>query len=388
MPYLINRIAINNIALYIFTILFFAAPLIVCPQEPSAESLKPGQIKTNLYYKEMEVRFSNKNIKLAGTLSIPFSQMKHPAVILISDKGAQKHNNNNQGFEIFRILADNLTRNNFVVLRLDDRGTGGSGGKTESSSLKDLSSDISKAVNFLKSRPEVDPEHIGLLGHGQGGLIAAMTAASNPGDIDFIILSSTGVLPEDKLLVAEFKNLLSSEGRSNEFIQSYIQALQKYFDLVRSGISKGLIKTKLYQYILNNYDKMPAPIKREFPEKIKYAKTSTDRIFKETYTSNLKDFLNIDPIGIFQNIKCPVLAVFGGKDIEVTADENKAALTEALNKGGNKALSIRVFPDANHLFQTAETGSKQEYPQLKKDFLPGYIDCLNEWLRDLFPQEN
>jgi dienelactone hydrolase len=68
-------------------------------------------------------------------------------------------------------------------------------------------------------------------------------------------------------------------------------------------------------------------------------------------------------------------------DLQVPAQENKQAIAAALEKGGNKDYTIQVFPKANHLFIAAGTGSPREYPMLKKEFVPGFLDLITQWIR-------
>jgi pimeloyl-ACP methyl ester carboxylesterase len=83
------------------------------------------------------------------------------------------------------------------VLRVDDRGVGGSTGDTSASTTEDLAGDVLAGVEFLKTRKEIDPRRIGLIGHSEGGLIAPLVA-SRSGDVAFIVLlAGTGVTGDE-----------------------------------------------------------------------------------------------------------------------------------------------------------------------------------------------
>ncbi len=93
-------------------------------------------------------------------------------------------------------------------------------------------------------------------------------------------------------------------------------------------------------------------------------------------------FLDDDPVPALEAVRCPVLAVFGEKDLQVVPlDGNRTALEGALARSGNRALTVAVVPAANHLFQDATTGSPNEYNQLAKTFAPGFLDTVTAWIR-------
>ncbi|NQU86644.1 MAG: alpha/beta hydrolase [Mariniphaga sp.] len=138
-------------------------------------------------YLEEEVIYQNKNdgITLAGTLTIPNSEGKFPAVVLITGSGAQDRDETIFGHKPFLVLADYLTRNGFAVLRTDDRGVGGSEGDIRKVTSEELAGDALAGVNYLKNHPKIDNSRIGLIGHSEGGIIAPI-AANNLKDISFM----------------------------------------------------------------------------------------------------------------------------------------------------------------------------------------------------------
>jgi len=156
-------------------------PVIVRPQTP----LRPFP------YKEENVVYENKTagIHLAGTLTLPNTNGPFPAAILISGSGQQNRDCEGAFHRPFLVLADILTRQGIAVLRVDDRGVGGTtrSGPFFNSTTKDLASDVMTGVQYLRTRKEIIPSKIGLIGHSEGGLIASMLAADSP-DIAFIVL--------------------------------------------------------------------------------------------------------------------------------------------------------------------------------------------------------
>ena len=108
------------------------------------------------------------------------------------------------GHKPFLVLSDYLTRNGIAVLRFDDRGVGKSTGSFQTATSADFATDVTAAVEYLKTRKEVDKKKIGLIGHSEGGAIAPMVAA-NSKDIAFIVLMAGTGVSGDQLFLAQEK---------------------------------------------------------------------------------------------------------------------------------------------------------------------------------------
>src|SRR5690606_24771418 len=120
-------------------------------------------------------------------LTLPSNAGPHPAVVLISGSGAQNRDEEVFGHRPFLVLADHLTRHGIAVLRYDDRGTGRSTGNFAIATSRDFAADAAAAVAYLTSRPEIDRDRIGLIGHSEGALVAPMVATRSS-DVAFIVL--------------------------------------------------------------------------------------------------------------------------------------------------------------------------------------------------------
>jgi len=91
-------------------------------------------------------------------------------------------------------------------------------------------------------------------------------------------------------------------------------------------------------------------------------------------------FLRYDPSPALEKVKCPVLAVNGGKDLQVPAKENLAAISAAVKRGGNQSVTVREYPGLNHLFQECDTGSPAEYAVIEQTFSPDALKDLADWI--------
>src|SRR5208283_5252035 len=162
-------------------------------------------------YREEDVSYNNKKaqgVTLAGTLTIPPGKGPFPAVLLVPGSGPHDRDETVLGHKLFLVLADYLTRKGIVVLRADDRGVGKSTGKFADATTADLATDAEAGVAYLKTRSEVDPHKIGLVGHSEGGLIAPMVAARDP-NVAFIVMMAGPGVPGDEILAEQV--LLASE---------------------------------------------------------------------------------------------------------------------------------------------------------------------------------
>jgi len=90
--------------------------------------------------------------------------------------------------------------------------------------------------------------------------------------------------------------------------------------------------------------------------------------------------LAYDPAPTLRKVKCPVLALDGEKDRQVPAAQNLAAIREALESGGNRHFEIAQMPGLGHLFQTADTGSPDEYARIEETMSPAVLEKIANWV--------
>ncbi len=126
-------------------------------------------------------------MRLAGTLTLPKGKGPFPAVVMITGSGAQDRDEALLGHKPFLVIADRLTRDGIAVLRVDDRGFGKSTGDFLKASIEDFAVDTEAQAAWLRKRPDIDPRHIGLIGHSEGGIVGPMVAAKDP-KIAFVVM--------------------------------------------------------------------------------------------------------------------------------------------------------------------------------------------------------
>ena len=150
---------------------------------------RPQEPKQPFPYITEEVMITNKKagVHLAGTLTLPSDKKVSAAVILISGSGPQNRDEEMFGHKPFLVIADYLTRHGIAVLRYDDRGTFKSTGNNLKATSFDFADDAEAAIDYLRTRKEIDAKHIGIIGHSEGGFIAPVVA-SRRNDVAFIVL--------------------------------------------------------------------------------------------------------------------------------------------------------------------------------------------------------
>lgn len=165
----------------------------------AAQPERPQTPVAPLPYRVQQVVFQNADVRLAGTLTLPRTPGPHPAIVLIPGSGEVDRDGSLFGHQFYFVLADDLTRRGFAVLRGDKRGVGQSGGDFASATSLDFAADIGVGVAFLRSRPEVDGGRIGLVGHSEGALVGSIVAARDPG-IAFLVLMAGNGIPAAEML--------------------------------------------------------------------------------------------------------------------------------------------------------------------------------------------
>ncbi len=334
---------------------------------------RPQEPQPPFPYREKEVTFENPaaGITLAGTLTMPAEGSKFPAVVLLTGSGAQNRNEELFGHKPFLVLADHLTRRGIAVLRLDDRGVGSSEGTQTDATSADFATDAVAALDYLRTRPEIDHTATGLAGHSEGGLIAFIAAADNPGKVAFVVsMAGTGVKGEE-ISAMQTEDILLARGTATDAAK--MVAAKQRRDL-------ALIFDNTPQFVEANIDSLAGLIVPGFdalPDDTK------DALRAQILGSNspwMRFFAAHDPAIDIVRVKYPVLAINGSKDLQVRPSVNLAAIEAALRKGGNSDVTTIEYPGLNHLFQTAETGLMAEYGQIEETFSPQVLEDITAWI--------
>lgn len=338
---------------------------------------RPQEPKKPYPYNDEEISFENKiaNISLSGSFTYPKSGGTFPAVILITGSGPQDRDETILNHKPFLVIADYLTRNGIAVLRYDDRGIGKSKGNFAAATTENFATDAQAAVEYLKTRKEVDPKKIGVVGHSEGGLIAQIVAV-NSNDVNFIVLLAGPGLPGKDILLLQGRLIGKASGGKEEAINKAMKLNEKMYDVILSESENAVAEKKIKALYEEYYNTLSTEERKEADD----GKQMFEQGVKQLTSPWLRFFMKFDPRPILENVTVPVLALNGEKDLQVPPKENLSEIEKALNVGGNKNFKTIMLPNLNHLFQTAITGSPTEYGTIEETFSPDALKIIKDWI--------
>lgn len=327
---------------------------------------------------EINIINSKDGVKLAGTFSLPKGSGKFPAVLLIAGSGNHNRDEECFGHRPFYVLANYLVDNGIAVLRMDKRGCGKSGGIYRFGDIENFTEDAFVALEFLRSQDQTYQNKIGLLGHSQGGLIAPIMAAQDD-KIGFIILLAGPGLWGKDFFYLQTKRIaeLSTQKQINS------KQLAKLYDKIWPILTKESTSRNDEvegKKILWDIWQFMDPANRKM---LGHTDENLHFFFSMYRSTPVRQFLNYDPQISLSRVGCPVLALLGDKDVQVSSKENLAAISDALKLAGNMDYEIVEFEGLNHLFQNCSTGSIVEYSLIRETISPVVLKKISSWINGL-----
>jgi pimeloyl-ACP methyl ester carboxylesterase len=335
------------------------------------EPLRPQTPKEPFPYQVDELVVTAKDgTLLAGTLTRPRSSRAVVAVVLLPGAGPADRDESMMGHHPFAVLADYLTRQGIAVYRFDKPGVGRSTGAFAAETNSTQAEDALAAVNAVRGQPGIS--RVGVIGHSEGGLIAAKLAAEHPKAVDFVIsLAGPGLGGLDLMIVqdrVQFERgglppdqarMLEEYGKrfytiiiSNEDVEARMSALQKMFSSY-SDADRQVIQQH-----------------------------STGSLsFVNARSPDLRDVLMSNVAQYWRAVRCPTLALNGTLDTQVPAQEDLQGIRAGLAAAGNRASQIEALPNLNHFFQTAITGLGTEYPTISETIAPVALQRIAKFVQ-------
>jgi dipeptidyl aminopeptidase/acylaminoacyl peptidase len=229
-------------------------------------------------------------------------------------------------------LADSLARRGIAVLRMDDRGTGASTGNHRTATSADFAEDIRAGLAYLRTRPEIDANRLGLVGHSEGGLIGPMVAVKEP-TLRALVLMAGPAQSGRPILQFQLTNRVNQD-----------------------TMIKGARRDSALARVNSTIDSLGAN------------------------NPWMKFFLDHDPLATARQIRTPVLILNGATDQQVTPEQVKT-LVDAFKAAGNKDITSHVFPAVNHLFIYDPNGSPWGYTRLTRSAVePAVMGMVVDWL--------
>jgi dienelactone hydrolase len=331
-------------------------------------------------------------ITLRGSLLLPTGKGPFPAVLLLPDAGAEDAATYDG--ELLNSLADSLVRRGVITLRLDERGTGNSEGKSAQTLLTDRLADVAAALSKLRAQPQVDIARIGLIGHGRGGNVALLAAAQPLPPSFLVAIAASGVSGQEllaaqvpmygKLFNANYDKLerqhqqtlgqlqmrqvtfqMQSQGASPAQVQAYteqqtskLQEADRKWEVALQKHQSSMLEIVLHmsdddqaQAVLTNM------LRQHYPDT---SPAELRRTAQWMTSAAYRNYLTLSPTATLSNVKCPVLLLQGTADAEVNPTTNLAALLKGLS--GNPKVAERRLKDLDHQlrFSTVTTAQGKQ----------------------------
>ncbi len=344
--------------------------------------LRPQTPNPPYTYEADSVEYDNadKTVHLGATLTRPKGEKKVPAVILITGSGLEDRDETIFGHRSFAVLADYLTRQGIAVLRVDDRQKGKSKGDVLKATSADFAKDVLTSLAWLKSQPNIDNTRIGLMGHSEGGMLAAMAYNQWPHFAYTVSLGGTGV-SGSVIMLPQSTNALKGKISPAAFDAVYELTRQNYATIDRyydnDSLAIAITVAEFNAWKKAQPDSILTELNLKAATSDQYA-LQTKMALANAWT---RYFLHADPAPYWQKVKCPVLALNGAKDMQVDAVQNTTAIKNAIQKGGNSKVTVQILPNLNHLFQHCNTGDYAEYALIEETFSPDALSIIGSWIK-------
>ena len=305
-------------------------------------------------YEAIDISFHNGAVTLAGTLCIPRTTGRHAAVVLLQGSGSETRWGTN------RFIADRFAQSGIAALVYDKRGSGASTGDWKASSYDDLANDAIAGIDLLASRSEIDPTRIGLHGHSEGGIIAAIAAARAPSRVAFVVAEDTvaGLVRDQDFY--RVSHQITQAGFSNNEIKEALSLYKLMLD-VACGTKPYHVLATASQTVRekNWYQWLAIP-----PE---------DSYLWSWY----RKIGNLDTLVFWKEVRAPVLLVYGESDQLVPVNESIVRIEAALDKA-NPFYTAVIVPNAQHnLTIQPETNG----PFFWWKAAPGVVDLVVAWVQ-------
>ena len=334
----------------------------------AARGRAPGTPPGDPPPREESVAFQAGDNKLAATLVLPGTPGPHPAIVFVGAGGPADRT----GDGLFASLWHEFARRGFASLAWDRPGVGSSTGDHDTQTFADRADELRAAVRFLRSRSDIQADRVGALGFDQGGT-ALPLAAADSSEIAFVVVVSGSQVPVWQQELYRIEAELRADGFKTIHIKEAVQLTQMRVDLMRND--------GLYE----EFDETQKGLSgRPWFEYLRYCDRKRFEAGRQT--------VSFDPAPLWEQVRCPVLAIYGDKDTACPVEPSIAVLKERLEKGGNREVTIKVFAGAGHRLTVAQTGGRKEAEQQAKsrpagsppDFAPGYVATMTDWLSARF----
>jgi uncharacterized protein len=346
--------------------------------------------------KTEEVKFTVNGKELNGILTRPDAEGQCPAIVLL-------HGSDRSGMNdpYYVEHAQQLVRSGFAVLHYDGPGWGGGAAANAGfETLEYRTEEAVAAVKHLQSRPDINPNVVGLWGISQGGWICQMVAAAYDSVAFIIPVSGPGVTPaeqeayrvEAESRAAGFDTDETAKAVLMRRLMIDVVMVEPLYREVNQSESKRLGNGAWSEMTVLAYGAKPADPAVEFGRVVEIMESIQGECWTkflhlddvlamlgslppqawEMAKAQMRAVMEVNPADFLTKVRCPVLAIFGEADTSIPVKKSLTLYQQYLREAGNEALTVEIFPNANH---TIRVGEK---------FADGYFDVMVNWLSDLY----
>ena len=242
-------------------------------------------------------------------------------------------------------------------------GRESSGGDYRDESFDDFAADALSGIHYLQSRREINPKGVGLYGRSHGGIVAPL-AASLSKDVAFVINVSGAGVPPYQQVTYQAEAQMRRDGFSETDIAEAVAYMNLKWEVARTG---GEGWDQLQAATANARDK-------------KWLDRAQPATKLEDIVPSWKLQMGYNPMPALENLRCPVLAIFGELDTLTPVAATTDNFRKGLGKVGNRDLTIRIFPNSDHaLLVWPKPGDQAHWPVLAA----GYLDAMINWINKL-----
>lgn len=325
---------------------------------------------------------------LAGTLFVPrdIPPQGVPIVVLVTGSGPQDRDEMLMNHKPFLVLADRLARQGVASFRYDDRGVGKSGGNFSEATTQDFANDAAAALAHILKDPRLDATRSGIIGHSEGGTVAAIVGAGEASDYQdqprprFVVMLAGPGVSGHEILREQMKQLLIAEGVDAEMVNKISAAQGELLDasIANANEETLLEKSKALQDLQIELNGSLLTLDEEQRAKL------ASRAVESLSSPWMSYFLRFDPRPSLRKLDMPVLAVNGTLDSQVWHEQNLPEIEKAIGEAGGEVTIMRV-DGLNHLLQPAKTGAVSEYETIDITMDEATLAKIGEWINAVKP---
>jgi pimeloyl-ACP methyl ester carboxylesterase len=299
----------------------------------------PNYAPANEAYTSKSVSFKSDNVQLEGTLTVPNKGGAFPGILLLGGDGPEDREY--QG--LFTSMADNFSKDGFVVLRYDRRGIGSSAGNSAASTDSDEVKDSLAALDFLKSQKEVAPDDLTIIAHSKGTFYAS-TIINTRADIRSAVFMApvSTVVTKDLTDPISLKAISDKLNWNEEYLNLAIRSGKERFDLIKAGDRRWV-----------------------------------SLLGKRCFMDKMREELDEDPVAEAKLINIPVL-IIEGKEEGTAASGSASIIDRAIASSGNTAHTLTYFSYLGRfLGKLVNDGTCKIHYEIDS----GVMDAIRNWFK-------